>query len=197
MRKILTFFLISAGTLFWGCYEGDLECSESSHFVSLDVITTNNTDSVRFYINNMQVCYGNVGTYHEMTICDDSLATGYMVAVNDVENVKCVESEKKIWQVFHCFIGELSDVNADVLDLELFDSTNLENVSFSRIALGGLYINIIPEQDTAKWFGYKDNPIRPYFSEFNAPSVSTRMGCFDGYCIAALPMTEKKICWDK
>jgi hypothetical protein len=200
MRKVL-FFLIIFGIVFVGCYEGDIECSSSDHYVSLDVFTTDNIDSIHFYINKKQVCYGNVGTYHEMIICDDTLATGYMVAVNDVENAnKCVGTEKIIWRVFHCFVGGIpgvDDDNAGVLDLELFDSVNKMHINFSRITLGGLYVNIIPEKDTTKWFGYTDNPVRPFFSEFNAPSVSTRMGCYNGYCIATSPMTERDVCCDK
>ena len=70
-------------------------------------------------------------------------------------------------------------------------------INTSQVILGGRHINIIPETDTTKWFGYDQNPIRPYFDEFNTPALSMRMGCNDNYCMVALPMTQKEICRDK
>lgn len=44
-----------------------------------------------------------------------------------------------------------------------------------------------------KWFSYKDNHTKPEHEAFVNPALSNRMGCFDGYCVATLPMMIKKI----
>ncbi len=62
---------------------------------------------------------------------------------------------------------------------------------------GGVYINIIPEQDSAVWFSYTDNPTIYSVENFNSPASSTRLGCFSEYCFASLPMLKRQFCMEE
>lgn len=105
-----------------------------------------------------------------------------------------------MWFAFHCFLGRPKDkinVSSVHLDMRIFNKGNEKEIYVNSTFDGGFAINIIPVQDTAIWFSYTDNPIRPFFSYFNAPASSKRIGCFDGYCVAFLPIVEKEYCFVK
>ena len=192
MRKIsiILFFMVIG--VFLGCPTEELECTDSNNFVNLNVLTTDNVDSIHF----------NIGVFHNILICEDSSAKGYLSAImaDDAPDECDTPNKKLIWKGFHCFIGNSSDhvdIDSSILSLEIFSSAGSSMINTSQVILGGRHINIIPETDTTKWFGYDQNPIRPYFDEFNTPALSMRMGCNNNYCMAALPMTQKEICRDK
>ena len=54
MWKKWSLIAISIVSCVLGCYEGDIECSGSDHYVSLDVFMADNIDSIHFYINKKQ-----------------------------------------------------------------------------------------------------------------------------------------------
>lgn len=37
----------------------------------------------------------------------------------------------------------------------------------------------------------------PFSDNFKSPASSNRVGCYDGYCVAMLPMVDKDVCYDK
>ena len=202
MRKIsiILFFMVIG--VFLGCPTEELECTDSNNFVNLNVLTTDNVDSIHFFLNKKQVCHSNIGVFHNILICEDSSAKGYLSAImaDDAPDECDTPNKKLIWKGFHCFIGNSSDhvdIDSSILSLEIFSSAGSSMINTSQVILGGRHINIIPETDTTKWFGHDQNPIRPYFDEFNTPALSMRMGCNNNYCMAALPMTQKEICRDK
>ena len=79
----------------------------------------------------------------------------------------------------------------------MFDGSQEKIISIDKPFSSNNMINIIPESDTAEWFGYKENPIRPFFDVFDSPASSNRAGCYDGYCVATLPMADNDFCYDK
>ena len=128
----------------------------------------------------------------------DFLSVMYPTEIN-LDN--CVLSEEyPIWNGFHCLVGgPFGTINVDSgeLSVHIFSQENRIKIKSSLISFAGNQINIIPEQDTTKWFSYVDNPIKPGHEAFESPATSNRMGCFDGYCVATLPMVEKVACRDK
>lgn len=187
-----------------GCvpYGEEQECFDVDRFVSLNFLTTDNIDSIHFYLNNQQVCYGNMGSFHETLICKKSSENEYLSAEKVGENVgQCdTSANEPIWKGFHCFLGKPSDkikIDSFNIDLKIYNPEGSAKIKIAQILSGGNIINIVSDRDSLQWFGYDDNPIRPFFDEFNSPSSSKRMGCFDGYCVATLPMVEKEVCYDK
>ena len=128
----------------------------------------------------------------------DFLSVMYPTKIN-LDN--CVLSEEyPIWNGFHCLVGGPSDtinVDSGELSVHIFSQENRIKIQSSLISFSGNQINIIPEQDTTKWFSYVDNPTRPEHEAFVSPAASNRVGCFDGYCVATLPMMVKEFCYDK
>lgn len=204
MRELSKIFFILTTAicgLFCGCYDGETECYDSSQFVSLNFLTTDEFDSIQLYLNEKHICYGDVGVYYEQIICQNSewFLTASIASEADID--KCVLSEKNpIWYGFHCFVGMPSDgigVNSAKIRAQIFYKDENNWIEIPLNAWGGNYVNVIAESDTAQWFAYDENPVRPYFDDYDSPASSNRAGCYDGYCVATLPMTDKDVCYDK
>lgn len=184
-----------------GCYpDGEsMECFAAERYISLNFLTTSQVDSVQFYLGEQRICNENVGRYHKIVVCKSS-TTDDASADSGYFSERCMLSEKeKVWTIFHCYVGEPSDgvdVNSGKLSVVVFSET-LERVDVSQGSFGGQIINIFPEQDSTEWYGYKDNPIRPFFDDFNSPTISMRKGCFNEFCVASLPMVDKEVCYEK
>lgn len=200
MWKILWFILALILCSILGCYpNGDgMECFGKDRYASLNFLTTTPVDSVQFYLDEQRICYGDVGHYYKLVVCK-SLTTDADVA-SDFFSEKCMASEKeKTWTIFHCYVGEPFDgvvVSSKELRVKVF-STNREKIDIPLGSLGGLITNVFPERDSAEWFGYRDNPIRPFLDDFYSPALSMRKGCFNGFCVASLPMADEEVCYDK
>ena len=89
------------------------------------------------------------------------------------------------------------DFDSSKMSIEVFIKGDINNIETDFTVIGGNYINVIPEQDTAEGFGYEENPIRPFFDVFDSPASSNRAGCYDGYCVATVPIVEEEYCYDK
>ena len=134
MQKIssILFFMVISSLL--GCQTEELECTDSNHFISLNVLTADNVDSIHFLLNNRNICHGNVGNFYNLLICGDSSVNGYLSAIEiDDPSKKCEISDKKtIWKNFHCFIGNSSDeidVDSSALSLEIFTATEKSTIN--------------------------------------------------------------------
>ena len=170
--------------LFCGCYEGiETKCYDSNRYVFLKIISMTDIDSVHFFLNTRRVCV--VGLSENKYQCDDS-------------TLKVSENDCPVWNVFSCGLGPLENVDFDSskMSIEIFIKGDINNIETDFTVIGGNYINVIPEQDTAEWFGYEENPIRPFFDVFDSPASSNRGGCYDGYCVATLPIVKEEFCYD-
>lgn len=195
MRKIDFLFLIFWGTLFWGCYDGEYECFDSSHFVSINVLTTKNVDSVYLYINKELKCQLNSSQLYLKEMDE-----GYYSAKPMENNLRESLEKKQSWYSYHCFLGEKIDkinVNSFKMTVVVYEQDGINEVKIKKIFSGGNIVNIIPEQDTIKWFGFDSCPLIPDCENCKTPALSVRSGCYDGYCVATLPMVKKDYCYDK
>ena len=125
MRKILSILFFMVIGILLGCPTEELECTDSNNFVSLNVLTTDNVDSIHFFLNKKQVCHSNIGVFHNILICEDSSAKGYLSAImaDDAPDECDTPNKKLIWKGFHCFIGNSSDhvdIDSSILSLEIF-----------------------------------------------------------------------------
>ena len=201
MSKIFLALTTAICGLFCGCYDGETECYDSRKFVSLNFLTTDGFDSIYFYLNENRVCYENIGVYYDWVLCrqdSNQFLTAMEVSESDIS--KCISSdEDPIWKGFHCFIGEPSDrvdVGIAKMRAQIFYKNEITWMETPLKSWGGDYVNIVAEHDTSRWFAYNDNPIRPYFDEFRSPASSNRAGCYDGYCVATLPIVKEEFCFD-
>ncbi|MBQ3778501.1 MAG: hypothetical protein II835_10585 [Fibrobacter sp.] len=205
MRKIGISFLIFWGTLFWGCYEDDGICYDSKRFVSLSIVSTSNIDSVQFFLNNQRICIGNTGIDQKMVICKDkSRETSdamILMLLSEVDLNNCDLSEEyPMWTGFDCLVNGAFDtvkVDSSKLGVNVFSNGRKTIIETDFVVSGGLQVNVIPEQDTTRWFGYKENPAIPQHEAFENPTKSNRNGCFEGYCVATFPIVRKEVCYDK
>lgn len=200
MQKILWFLCCGFVCMFAGCSE-ESECSDSRRFLGLSILSSSDIDSVQFYLNNQRICYGNTGTRQKMVLCKDSTESEYFKLIffagENLEN--CTVSEDNlIWYGFDCLVGGNSDsvdVDSSELSVKVFLGDSVKKIKTEMLVLGGRQLNIIPEKDTAKWFNYQDNPARPKHEAFESPAKSDRMGCFDDYCVAMIPIEAKEFCY--
>lgn len=109
----------------------------------------------------------------------------------------CVVSQAyPIWNGFFCEVGPFDDVELgkSKLSLQVFSDEKEVRIETDYVVAGGYNVNIIPEQDSSMWFSYKENPLDLID---NVPDRTTRNGCYDGYCVATLPIVKEKFCYDK
>ena len=81
MRKIsiILFFMVIG--VFLGCPTEELECTDSNNFVNLNVLTTDNVDSIHFFLNKKQVYNIDIVFLNNILIYEDSTEKGYMSAI--------------------------------------------------------------------------------------------------------------------
>ena len=182
MHKVIIFFVIVLiSLLFFGCYEGvKTECYDSNRYVFLKIISMTDIDSVHFFLNNRRVCV--VGLSENKYQCDDS-------------TLKVSENDCPVWNVFSCGLGPLENVDFDSskMSIEVFIKGDINRIETDFTVMGGNNINVIPEQDSTKWFSYKENPLGQIYG---SPQLSNRVGCYDGYCVATLPIVKEEFCYD-
>ena len=199
LSKIFLALTTAICGLFCGCYDGETECFDTREYLIINVLSATNIDSAIININGSQKCYLNeirlyVKREDEIFFYDD----GINKKVVDIEH--CDSAEKCLsWQSAGCILGHSDkiDVNANYVSVLLFDGLQEKNINIDKPLSGKKIINIIPASDTAEWFGYKENPIRPFFDVFDSPASSNRGGCYDGYCVATLPIVKEEFCYDK
>ena len=204
MRHLFLLICFIALFLFVSCYDGRFECIDSKEFVSINLMSTSNVDSMDVYLNDELICHS---TYKELYVklANEDFFSNVLIAESSSylykDVILCTPYENcPSWKSLGCFERKLNidedtislNLTLHIFNVEKKDELNIR-MSFPR----GNQINIIPEQDTTKWFSYVDNPIKPGHEAFVSPATSNRMGCFDGYCVATLPMERKEFCYDK
>jgi hypothetical protein len=204
MRHLFLLLCFITVFLFVSCYDGRFECIDSKEFVSINLMSTSNVDSMDVYLNDELICHS---TYKELYVklANEDFFSNVLIAESSSylykDVILCTPYENcPSWKSLGCFERKLNidedtislNLTLHIFNVEKKDELNIR-MSFPR----GNQINIIPEQDTTKWFSYVDNPIKPGHEAFVSPATSNRMGCFDGYCVATLPMERKEFCYDK
>jgi hypothetical protein len=124
-----------------------------------------------------------------------------LMLLSEVNLNNCDQSEEcPIWTGFDCLVNGAFDtvkVDSSKLSVNVFSDGHKTIIETDFVVLGGLQVNVIPEQDTTLWFGYKENPAIPQHEAFESPAKSNRNGCFEGYCVATFPIARKEVCYDK
>ena len=201
MRITFSIFFVLLFIFFDGCFDEKSECTDSERFVGLSILSSSDIDSVQFYLNYRRVCYGSTGLRQKMVICKDSTERKYakLMLLAEVNMENCMVSEDNaIWYGFDCLVGggaDSIDVDSSELSVKFFWGDKEKEIKTDLFVMGGSLINIVPEKDTAKWFSYQENPARPKHESFESPAKSDRMGCFDDFCFAKIPMEEKEFCY--
>lgn len=205
MRKKCSLLAVLIVSCILGCYEDDGVCYDSKRFVSLSIVSTSSVDSVQFFLNNQRICIGNTGIDQKMVMCKDknreTSDAMKLMLLSEVNLNNCDRSEEyPIWTGFDCLVNGTFDtvkVDSSKLSVNVFSNGRKTIIETGFVVLGGLQVNVIPEQDTTRWFGYKENPAIPQHEAFENPAKSNRNGCFEGYCVATFPIARKEVCYDK
>ena len=185
--------------LFCGCYDGEIECYDSREYLIVNILSATNIDSAMISINESQKCYLNeIRLYAKLESEEFFYDEGVNKNVTDIERCDSVE-KCFFWKSAGCILGHSDkiDIDTNYISILLFDGSQEKIINIDKPFSGRNIINIIPESDTAEWFGYKENPIRPLFDVFDSPASSNRAGCYDGYCVATVPIVEEEYCYDK
>ena len=195
-----------------GCDYDGTECFPN---LRINFMSTSDVDSVQFYLNGEQVCFtrpvfdplcencadakGGVVVGH--ILCEFSRDEGYVYLSRDEESTKrCARSDgSAIWVTYECHINENNygkPLDSLTLTLRILSKENTD-VRVMPLLQSGNHYNIIADKDTAQWYSYTKESMSDYFSYYGPPSTWQRIGCFDVFCIAKLPMSNKDVCYDK
>ncbi|MBR6449451.1 MAG: hypothetical protein IKS96_05845 [Fibrobacter sp.] len=124
-----------------------------------------------------------------------------LMLLSEVDLNTCDSSEEyPVWTGFDCLVNGSFDtvkVDSSKLRVNIFYKGHQSKIETDFVVMGGMQVNVIPEQDTTRWFGYKENPAIPQHEAFESPAKSNRKGCFEGYCVATFPIARKEVCYDK
>ncbi len=216
MRKKVFFLLFVAVAVLLGCnsYDGKYECFPN---IRINYMTRSDVDSVQIYLNDTRICYekpvvvggkcencseAKGGFLEEQILCKTSKDEGYVFLSREKKNIEqCVQSENiNVWVVYECVLNEKNyGKSLDLLSLKLIDfSQKEENVVHVGVDLrSGNHYNVMPEQDTTEWYSYTQNSMRNYYDYYGPQEAWQRIGCFNGFCVASLPMVDKEVCYDK
>lgn len=204
MQKISKIFLVLATAicgLFCGCYEGvDVECFDSKEYISIHILSTTKIDSADIYLNGEQVCHINNAYHFVKPASKEYFYDKDFHKVLTGEDL-CDSLEKcPSWYNLDCYLRKPPDkirTQDTIVSMHLFEGLQKKEQNIIIPAMGGNNINVISEQDSVIWFGYKDNPMISFSEDFRSPASSNRAGCYDGYCVATLPIVEEEYCYDE
>lgn len=192
-------FVLMVSGLLAGCvtYDEDVKCYESALFVSVNFLTTTKNDSVVFELENHTLAK----TVAESFICKDSNKSDYLITdtILSLEKYKC-SGDYPLLYAYHIFLEkpiDKVDFNFIKLKLVAYNLGVKTEIDISDFIHGGEVTNIITEKDTAYWFEQKVNPIRPYFSDYESPAQSNRLGCLEVFCVASVPIMESEFCYEE
>lgn len=184
-----------------GCYWTEMECFPSDKFIRINFMSRDNFDSISFYLENRKVCTKGIGEAYRNIICRISSENNYfsdMPFSNDSLS-KCVLSEEfPLWHHFECTLKKEEGWNNSInTTVYIFRNNKIDSLSIPVQLAGGNHFNLISEQDTARWYRYTEMTLKAYFDYFGPGESWERLGCFNGYCVASLPIVEEEYCFDK
>lgn len=133
---------------------------------------------------------------NDMWICTEKKDGLSMMREFEYNADNCVVSDDyPVWNIFSCGLGPLEGVDFDSskMSIEFFIKEKVNRLETEFVVMGGNNIKVIPEQDSAKWFSYKENLLDQIY---DSPELSNRAGCYDGYCVTTLPIEKEEFCYD-
>src|SRR5690554_5231247 len=205
MRHLFLLLCFIVAFLFVSCIpDEEYECFPAARIY---FNSTSKIDSVHFFLNNEQICFQEAiinndrcenceklkGVPSKSIYCQTSVDSGFLSTLPYNKNAiyNCLVSDDfPIWTTFECSINEKlygKTLDSSILSLHLFSENVIKSIESKITIQSGAQYNVIAEEDTAKWYSYTQETLRYYFN----------YDCFDGYCVATLPMVEKVACRDK
>ena len=178
--------------LLWvtGCTVSDpSECFNSGLFVDVNVVSSSKIDSMDVFVEKNMVCHNDYALLY--TKCSND---SFFSRVDDIFGSL---DTCELWNTLGCHIGPNESIDSMLFEVNVYGDGEIKKLKFKNTWGGGNIVNIIPEQDTVQWYNYKENPVIPVHEAFESPAESKRGGCFDGYCVAVIPMFLKEFCYDE
>lgn len=201
MLRVVNLLLVLITFVMTSCYEEETECFDSKRFLRLNFITSSDVDSVQFYLGGKQVCVER-NEVSSRVLCRLSSESE---SIEDISFSKesmdsCLVSEDyPRWIYIGCALDEKDKIGTDSLELSVrvFSGEKSETVKMSAGVLGGNHYNVVSEQDTSKWYSAMASAWVSGYNYYGPSSRWNRVGCFDGYCLAAHTIDEQQFCYDK
>src|SRR5690554_204384 len=215
MRHLFLLICFIALFLFVSCIpDEEYECFPAAR---ISFNSTSKIDSVHFFLNNEQICFQEAiinndrcenceklkGVPSKSIYCQTSVDSGFLSTLPYNQNavdVCLVSDDFPIWTTYECTINEKlygKTLDSSILSLHLFSENVIKSIESKITIQSGAQYNVIAEEDTAKWYSHTQETLKYYFDYYGPPEGWERKDCFDGYCVATLPMVEKVACRDK
>lgn len=200
MSKICLILTTAICGLFCGCYDGETECYDTKEYISISILSTTKIDSVDIYLNGEQVCHIDYAYHFVKPANNEYFYDEDFHKTLSGEDLCDSLEECPSWYDLGCYLRKPPNkirAQDTLVSMHVFEGLQRKEQKIIIPAIGGNNINVISEQDSVMWFSYKENPIRPFASVFDSPAASNRAGCYDGYCVATVPIVEEEYCYDK
>ena len=202
-------------------------CYDSKRFLDIGMISMSKIDSAQLFLNGRRVCVGETNSDRGMIACRDSSVRNHVLRpatsgeipdnctpqegaeghwdclepsdylewkpYGDIENCEVTE-EYPMWFSTYCYVGGRSDsidVSSSKLSMNVFVGGQETKIETDVTVSGGTIITIVPESDTTKFFSYSDSQMDRY------PASSSRLGCFEGYCVISREDPLGEHCFEK
>lgn len=210
MKKFCLIFFAVVGCVLMSCYEGgDVECGGSEILSDISYVTTSDFDSIRVYLGNKRICYGNMGGFDRTVYCKTSLDSAYDLIVIESGGFrnytvdkkgmeKCIALEKfPPWFQFSCSFNSVNDdvdMKMSTLTIELFYGENEKKSVIENFIPGGIMSYFVSVADTNLYLG-ADESLKP-----NGKSDWTdwtRNACTDGLCLLQKLLPDREYCFEK
>ena len=187
------FFPIFSVFVFVSCLEtADPEvCGNyinTNQITVVSVISTTRINGVKAYTDSSILCE----SISELLFRKNKDEQFYHYSYNEEE----INPEHEDWFIKQgCNIIHNADMEKKVF-LQILKDNELDLLNLDGLLIGKTLVFAISEQDTAWLFSYKTSLLIDDNPDYNF-SISSRLGCRDGYCFVSLPITEKELCFDR
>ena len=187
------FFSIFSVFVFVSCLEtadpNVTTCINTNQIAGIGVISTTRVKKLTVYADAETLCSND---YELLYVKKKNEQFYHLSNIDSITNFK-----QDDWFVsMGCYIKYHDDMNNKKNVLYILKGEEEIELNIDGLLEGEADLTIISERDTAWLFSYRTSLMvngNPYYNF----SVSSRMGCRDGYCFVSLPITEKELCFDK
>ncbi len=110
-------------------------------------------------------------------------------------NEEKIDSEHEDWFLkLGCYIKHNASSFEDKhVIFQIWKDDVLKELDIDSLLIGKRQVFAVAEQDTAWLFSYESSLLADGNQDYNF-SISSRMGCHNGYCFVSLPIIEKALC---
>lgn len=208
--KKMYYAILAIAVFFVSCnFSEETECYGPETQGNISFVTSFDYDSIRVYLGNQRICYGDMGGYSCDVICKTSLDSGYKLTIlksggfmssymkDENGREKCIMTDAyPPWFYFSCsFNGgqEHVDMQVSTLTIETFRNGSEKIYKMENFIPGGGYSKFFPVEDPKIWVDV-GNELSPGIG--TNLSGMERIGCNNEMCLFQEPFLDEEFCFD-